>query len=172
MKRGLEILSLYNRGVNEKIAGILGAIPEAQLKKDMGAYYKSIGDTFYHMTMADVNWLGRLKNVFPHSSLSKSSLLQTQVDVLKAKIEKEYMKIFSIRKEVDALYEAFVRELKEEDLEKIVNYKNKRGEDLSKKAGHILMHLFNHQTHHRGEISAMLDIQKVSNDYAGLLNYL
>ncbi len=94
------------------------------------------------------------------------------VEDLKTGIENHYRGIFTMRGELDVLFEDLLKEIREGDLEKEVTYKNKKGEDLTKKFGHILMHLFNHKTHHRGEISAMLDIQKISNDYATMLNYL
>ena len=66
----------------------------------------------------------------------------------------------------------FINELREEDFEKVINYKNKAGADMSNKLGNILLNLFIHQTHHRGAISAMLDIQGIDNDYSGLFKYL
>lgn len=34
------------------------------------------------------------------------------------------------------------------------------------------MHFFNHQTHHRGQIAAVLDAAGIENDYSNLIWYL
>lgn len=172
MKQVLGMLALYNRGVNEQVTGILENLTEDQLKRDMGTYYKSILASFTHMTMAPLNWVGRLKAFFPNASLSKSELAGIAMDDLQARINKDYREIFGLTRAVDALFEGFIAEISDEDVEMVINYKGKSGEAMSKKLGHVLMHLFNHETHHRGEISAMLDIQKVSNDFSGMMKYL
>jgi len=172
MKEALEMMAAYSRRVNENVIVILTKLPEDQLKKDLQTFYKSLFATFSHMTMADINWLRRLEPVFTYSALTESRLLKIPSDELKASLENNYQSIFSLRREVDVLFEKLVSEINAGDLQQRVNYKNNKGDDLSKQLGHILMHLFNHQTHHRGEISALLDIQKISNNYAGLLNYV
>ena len=171
MKQTLAILSSYAKGVNDKVISILEGIPEEKLQQDMKAYYKSILKTFIHMTMADINWFIRLKNLFPASALTRSELLQTTVDDLQDRVEKNYREIFSIRRAADELFVKFISELPEEDFKKVINYKDRMGNALSNKIGHILLHLFNHQTHHRGAISTMLDMQGIDNDYSGLFKY-
>ena len=171
MKQTLAILSSYGKGVNNKVISILEGIPEEKLQQDMKAFYKSILKTFIHMTMADINWFIRLKNLFPASALTRSELLQTTVDDLQDRVEKNYREIFSIRRAADELFVKFISELPEEDFKKVINYKDRMGNALSNKIGHILLHLFNHQTHHRGAISTMLDMQGIDNDYSGLFKY-
>ena len=171
MKETLAILSSYGKGVNNKVISILEGISEEKLQQDMKAFYKSILKTFIHMTMADINWFIRLKNLFPASALTRSELLQTTVDDLQDRVEKNYREIFSIRRAADELFVKFISELPEEDFKKVINYKDRMGNALSNKIGHILLHLFNHQTHHRGAISTMLDMQGIDNDYSGLFKY-
>ena len=171
MKQTLAILSSYGKGVNNKVISILEGISEEKLQQDMKAFYKSILKTFIHMTMADINWFIRLKNLFPASALTRSELLQTTIDDLQDRVEKNYREIFSIRRAADELFVKFISELPEEDFKKVINYKDRMGNALSNKIGHILLHLFNHQTHHRGAISTMLDMQGIDNDYSGLFKY-
>lgn len=172
MKKTLEILAVYNKGVNDNVAGILEKLPDEQLKRDMHAYFKSIFDTFLHMTMSDINGHMRLKSMFPNSALSKSPFLQTTVDDMQSEIVKNHQHVFSIRRTADQLYIEFIGELQEEEFDKVISYKSRAGVDMSHKLGNSLLHLFNHQTHHRGAISAMLDMQGVGNDYSGLLKYI
>jgi uncharacterized damage-inducible protein DinB len=52
----------------------------------------------------------------------------------------------------------------------IMEYKNWDGKDMKKSVWLALLHLFNHQTHHRGHISLILDHMDVENDYSGIMN--
>jgi uncharacterized damage-inducible protein DinB len=172
MKQVLGIFASYNKGVNEKLIGIIEALPEDQFKKDMGTFYRSLFATYSHVTMSDVNWLARLKGKFPYASLANSSVLDRSVDDLRAAVAGQYRELFALRKAADIIFIELIKEVDDTTLETAFTYKNKRGEELSKKFGHILLHLFNHQTHHRGEMSALLDMQNVTNDYSGMMNYL
>lgn len=172
MKKTLEIVATYCKGANNKVIQILEKLPDDQLKKDMHAYFKSLSDTFLHMTMADANWLLRLKNLYPTSALLRSELLQTTGDDLKARMERKKEDLFLVRRTIDELYLEFITDLSEGNFDQIINYQGKTGDLQSNELGNILLHLFNHQTHHRGAISAMLDMQGIENDYSGLMKYL
>ncbi len=173
MKQALAILSLYCKGVNEQLIGILEGVPGEKLQEDMQTYFKSIAGTLNHMTRHEINWLIRLRDIFPASPLAKAELLRTTAEDLQAGMERNYRETFSLRKRADILFEEFIRELKDEELEQVINYKSKHGGgDQSAQLGHILLQLFMHQTHHRGAISAMLDRQGIDNDYSGLLKHL
>ncbi len=54
-------------------------------------------------------------------------------------------------------------------LNSVINYKNYKGDDVEKEVWKILLQWFNHQTHHRGQISVLLDMIGENNDYSSLL---
>ncbi len=173
MKQALAILSLYSKGVNEQLIGILEHVSGEKLQEDMQTYFKSIAGTLNHMTRHDISWLIRLRDIFPASPMAKCEFLRTTAEDLQAGMERNYRETFSLRKGADALYEEFIGGLKEEELEQVINYKSKHGGgEQSAKLGHILLQLLIHQTHHRGAISALLDRQGIDNDYSGLLKQL
>jgi len=59
--------------------------------------------------------------------------------------------------------------LAENELEKTISFANMKGETVTKNVGGSILHLFNHQTHHRGMISLYLDMLGIDNDFSGLL---
>jgi uncharacterized damage-inducible protein DinB len=63
----------------------------------------------------------------------------------------------------------FTDEIAESDLEKIISFANTKGEIVNKNVGGSILHIFNHQTHHRGMISIYLDMMGIDNDFSGLL---
>jgi uncharacterized damage-inducible protein DinB len=63
----------------------------------------------------------------------------------------------------------FIEELDENKLKSAFKYKNFKGEDMEGTLWKILLQWFNHQTHHRGQISVLLDMLGVDNDYSSML---
>jgi uncharacterized damage-inducible protein DinB len=59
------------------------------------------------------------------------------------------------RVRLDAIIAALAAELADSDLAQPLAYRNARG-DCRKQFGGLLLHLFNHQTHHRGQASTLL----------------
>ena len=55
-----------------------------------------------------------------------------------------------------AVFVAFVHELTQELLEQDVEYKNSKGIDFANPLWHVVAHIFNHQTHHRGQVTTLL----------------
>ena len=63
----------------------------------------------------------------------------------------------------------FTREMQPSTFKSVIRYKNFKGEDQEQALWKPLLHWFNHQTHHRGQISVLLDLVGVNNDYSSLL---
>ena len=60
------------------------------------------------------------------------------------------------RLRLDAIIDAMAAELRPADLEQVLVYRNTRGQAFRKYFGSLLLHVFNHQTHHRGQASTLL----------------
>ena len=50
-----------------------------------------------------------------------------------------------------------------------MKYKNYKGEDIKKEVWKTLLHWFNHQTDHRGQISVLLDMIEIDHDYSSVV---
>ncbi|HEY7447274.1 MAG TPA: DinB family protein [Vicinamibacterales bacterium] len=59
---------------------------------------------------------------------------------------------------VEGWIRAFLAELKDEDLDRLVEYKNPRGEARSMALGELLQHGANHGVHHRGQVALLLRV--------------
>ena len=68
--------------------------------------------------------------------------------------------------------EKIARELQEDQLGRRFVYKNYKGEELEREYWAMIVHILNHATHHRGEISALLDRRGVANDFSGFTTYI
>jgi uncharacterized damage-inducible protein DinB len=141
--------------------------------KETKAYYPSIFKTLFHNLIADLNWLKRYRDVFKENkALSNSKLISLEEKSLRKEFESDYTKFFQYRKQVDDVIIQFVNEIDANKLNSVVKYKNYKGEDIEKEAWKTLLHWFNHQTHHRGQVSVLLDLIGIDHDYSSMLTQI
>ena len=63
----------------------------------------------------------------------------------------------SARIKMDGVIKKFSSELTSKVLSSSLSYNNTKGEPFSKNLGHLIQHFFNHQTHHRGQVSTLIN---------------
>jgi uncharacterized damage-inducible protein DinB len=171
MKKILVAMAGYNAKANAALLEILSKEPEALLKADQKVFYKSILGTFQHLVLAELSWLRRYKGFFRNEALEGSALLDRDVAELKAESGTSLAACARLGSEVDSLFVAFAGGLAEAELEERVRYSNSKGEELEREYWQTVFHVLNHGTHHRGEISAMLDQNGIANDLSGFTLY-
>jgi uncharacterized damage-inducible protein DinB len=171
MKDLLIAFAAYNRDANAALRAILGKTPASVLGEDQGVYYKTILGTFEHVVGAEVNWLKRFGGYFEYPSLAKSPLIAADIAETKRRIAADSAALFAVSAEADELFVAFASELKESQFGVRVGYKNAKGEEVERVYWNCIFHILNHGTHHRGEISALLDRKGVENDVSGFNKY-
>jgi len=78
-----------------------------------------------------------------------------------------------LRAECGAYYKSLLGTLEHiaQTLGNRMKYKNYKGEELERPYWNLVFHILNHGTHHRGEISALLDQGGVANDFSGFNLY-
>ena len=140
-----QTMSRYNRWMNERLYAHCGALPEAERKADRGAFFRSIHGTLNHILLADRIWLARfLGREFRFESLGQELCAEF------AELERE-------RAHTDAEIAAWVGGLTAERLAAPLVYTSvvspqKRAYPLWL----TVVHFFNHQTHHRGQLTTLL----------------
>jgi uncharacterized damage-inducible protein DinB len=156
----------YNRDADAAVLSILNKLPNEEREKERGSYFHSLSGLFRHLIggnsyfcgifkSAMINNYAALKALAPLTtiSLSKESLNETQwQDVVKA------------CELIDAALLSFVEALSDEDFKIAVNAPWGGSSPLT----FMLENLIVHQTHHRGQISQILDELKIDNDYSGI----
>ena len=171
MKEVILALAKYNRGANLNLIETLEKAGAETATKETGTYYKTVFGTIQHCLWYEVSWLKRYRVLGDYPSL-RAAVLDEEMDALKAKVGEDFAKLSTLMKEVDSLYVSFIEEMRPEDLQKPITFKNFKGEDQQRLAWQTIFHVLNHYTHHRGEISGALDRMAVSNDFAGFFKYL
>lgn len=145
----------YNAWVNQKIYAVCATIPDSERKQDLGVFFRSIHATLNHVLLADRVWLGRMTGVdFPVRTLGDK--LYADFDELTRQRELTDIELGNV----------FVR-YTEADLDGDLTYTSvSTGKSRSYPLHHLLLHICNHQTHHRGQVTAM--IQRIGFDYGDI----
>ncbi len=172
MRELFSAFARYNRSANQALAAVIAGQSESILREDQGSFYKSIFGTFEHIVGAEVSWLRRYPTFFPGTILEGKSLIVADIEATKARMTSNVKELLAVSSEADELLVAFADSVTDAQLASRVKYKTYKGDELERDFWALLFHVCNHGTHHRGEISALLDRKGIKNDYSGFTNYL
>lgn len=138
-------MSAYNRWMNEHLYDLCASLPDGIRKRDVGAFFRSIHGTLNHLLLADRIWLGRLMGPpYPVKSLDQQ-------------IHADFAELRGARRATDEVIASWAASLRPEDADtdllytSIVNPQPRRTPMRL-----VVMHFFNHQTHHRGQLTALI----------------
>ena len=134
----------YNAWANARLYDAATALTDFERKRDIRGYFQSLHGTLNHLLAADRIWLKRLTGE-GEAPARLGEILFTDFNALR-----------EVREAEDARLTAYVGALSGDALDRIVAYENTRGEPKSLAVKMILAHVFNHQTHHRGQATHML----------------
>ncbi len=152
----IQLLARYNQVMNQQIYETVAQLPTAELEIDRGAFFRSISGTLNHLYVADIIWFQRFA-MHPANYLTLNSVAQLKrPDTLAKIIYTDFAELSLARKNLDQTILAWTAEITESDLQYLLSYHNMKGEQGTKKFGSLILHLFNHQTHHRGQVTTLL----------------
>jgi len=150
MKTHFVMIASYNAWANARLFRVAGALADELYRKEVGAYFESLHGTLNHLLVADRIWMRRLTGVGNHSNK------------LNAIVFNELSPLHAARTEEDSRIISFVQGLAEPDFEETLDYRMLNGAPQRQRRREILAHLFNHQTHHRGQAHAILTVLGVT----------
>jgi uncharacterized damage-inducible protein DinB len=172
-RRFFQILADYNAHANRSLFRILEEkAPAEQLDRPAGSYFDSILGLLNHLLVTDLAWLNGLRGSGqPFRSLDAPAL-DFQHPGWRKPLYHDLAGLRTRREAIDAVLQAFAAELTDEQLEGGIELADPRGQKHRFVLGEVLLHLFNHQTHHRGAIALALDQAGIENDFSNLLALL
>lgn len=147
----------YNRMFNQNLFDVVASLNEAERKKDLGAFFGSIHATLNHILLADRIWLGRFAAAFPEMGSLHEAALITEFSSLRQELYADFAELRAERIATDQVIVNWAEDLSDELLAATMSYRNSRGEQRSHPAWVAVAHLFNHQTHHRGQVTTLLN---------------
>jgi len=149
-------MAQYNQRMNQSVYEAAAALSAGSLAEYRGAYFGSIIGTLNHIYICDILWLKRFaKHTAPFSSLNCLQALSAP-----ARLDEiphaQFSDLWRERVIMDATICSFAGELSDDALATPLSYHNVSGEPATKNFAQLLQHFFNHQTHHRGQLSTLL----------------
>lgn len=142
-------LAAYNVWANERLYEAVNELPVDRLMAENGAYFGSVFGTLTHILIADRIWMHRLTGAGPTHTDLRDRPFETLGELW---MEREAM---------DRRIEGYIDTLPESDYAGEAHYTNTRGEPHHLARQIILTHVFNHQTHHRGQVHHMMSVEGV-----------
>jgi len=138
-------LADYNRWMNERLYALCETLPDEERRRDRGAFFRSIHGTLNHILLGDRIWLGRfLGRPFPVESLAQE-------------LYADFAELARERALTDREIAEWADSLSAQDLAGTLRYRSiTNPAERSLPLWVAVAHFFNHQTHHRGQLTTLL----------------
>ena len=146
MKGHFEQRAAYNRWANARLYEAALALPDADYRRDAGAFFKSLHGTLNHLLLTDRMWFKRLTGEGEHPNKLDAIMHEDRTSLALARADE------------DDRIVAYAASLSPEALDGTHSYKTTSGQPFTQKRRDILAHIFNHQTHHRGQAHMILSV--------------
>jgi uncharacterized damage-inducible protein DinB len=141
----------YNRWMNRKVYAAAARLSDEERKRDRGAFFGSIHNVLNHILLADRVWLGRLAGRVAEPGFIGADGIKT----LDQELASDFDELRRERDKTDADIDAWVETLTAERIAGMFRLVRK-GETHDLPLWWVVAHVFNHQTHHRGQITTLL----------------
>ena len=139
------LMAQYNRWMNQQFYTLCATITDEERKRDRGAFFKSIHGTLNHILFGDKAWMGRFVNE-PLTGVKIGQELYSNFDDMR--VERERM---------DAWILEWARGVKDDWLQAPFSFTSGiDGKTRTMPTWTLVTQMFNHQTHHRGQLSTLL----------------
>lgn len=141
--KNIERMYDYGYWANKKLFAVIAQLTPEQFTQTVAGSYGSIRNTLVHTLSAEWGWLDR------SGGHARGPALKTDDFPTAASLIDAWTR-------VEEWMRAFLTGLSDEDLGRLVEYKNPRGEARAMVLGEILQHGANHGVHHRGQVALLL----------------
>ena len=144
----VRMMARYNHWQNQSLYAGADRLPDSERRRDQGAFFGSIHGTLCHLVFGDQAWLHRFAGTPAPKvkSIGESATAIAGWDELKRE-----------RVAFDAIIQRWADTLDAAWLEgDLTWYSGAMQRDVTKPKWVLVVHMFNHQTHHRGQVHCML----------------
>src|SRR5947209_7427931 len=143
----VQCMAHYNRWQNANLYGTADRLSDAERRRERGAFFGSVQATLNHLLWADRIWMSRLAGTpRPPGGIPESVSLYGEWNDLKRE-----------RSAFDAVMIEWADRLDAAALAgELSYYSGAIKSEVCKPRWLLVTHMFNHQTHHRGQVHCML----------------
>ncbi len=139
-----QLMTAYSHWMNQKLYRVCATIPEADRRKDQGAFFKSVHDTLNHILFGDRAWMGRFTG-------------QPFGRPIGEELYADFNELWQQQDRTDQEILAWCDRLEDDWLQQPFTYTSNIYEENRVLPTWVLVtHMFNHQTHHRGQLTTLI----------------
>jgi len=132
----------YSTWASQRLLEEANKLPAEELARDFSTADRSVVETLAHVFAADRVWLARVQGT------PRASFIEDRDREL-ATLNKEWP-------EIQQSWKQLLAGMSDQDIQKVVEFKDLKGNPNQQPLWKIVMHLVNHGTHHRGQVSGFL----------------
>jgi uncharacterized damage-inducible protein DinB/GNAT superfamily N-acetyltransferase len=145
IREHLQTMARYELWATRRLFEHVDALPEAEYRRDTGLFFRGVHGTLNHLLVGGRElWWRR----FAHGD--------SPILALDAEIEPDRARLRERLLEAAAAWEPLVAAAPEEALGGVLAYRTSKGQPMTLPWAATLGHVFNHGTHHRGQITAAI----------------
>jgi uncharacterized damage-inducible protein DinB len=164
-----QLMARYNAEMNRRFYAAAARLSDDERHQDRGAFFGSIHATLNHLMWCDRVWLSRLTGAPLPSGTREES----------PRFISSFEQLASAREEADAALVAWAQTIDQQTLDTPHEWFAGTSRAFVTTRGVMVAHMFNHQTHHRGQVHALLtafgqdtaetDLWTVARDHAAVI---
>lgn len=140
-----QLMAQYNRWMNQKIYAVCAEIPDEKRKADLGAFFKSIHGTLNHLLWGDTIWMSRFTG--QPITLGKAG----------EEIYADFATLRAEREKLDLVINDWAAHLHADWLSAPFEFTSVQDKKTRRAPAFVFVtQIFNHQTHHRGQITTLI----------------
>ncbi len=145
MLNHFKMFANYNGWANRKLYAVVAGLSEADYNKNCQVAFTSMNGTLNHLALTDLIWMSRFQG---------TSDVPKRLDI---NLHDNFADLLDARRKLDDRIIDYIEGLDDNLLAENLSYKPvTMPEKITQKLSPTLAHMFNHQTHHRGQAHAIL----------------
>jgi uncharacterized damage-inducible protein DinB len=155
-------LFAYNRWANRRMFSVVKKLTPEQSTWTVQSSFPSVRETVFHILGAEWIWLKRWKGqspraTAPHPDVSLKGWSSLKADGIPTVQEvSTFDALQSFCNSIEEERQDFLAALTEERLHADLNFNDMSGNPYAEPLVHLMQHLVNHGTYHRGQVTTML----------------
>lgn len=149
------LMAQYNQWMNARLYAAAASLAPGELARERGAFFGSLLGTLNHLMCGDTLWLQRFaRHPAAFAALDPVRAIRPPASLTEPLFD-DFAAMHAHRLRLDQVIVDWTASLQESDLDHALDYQNSKGPNR-RHFGSLLLHFFNHQTHHRGQASTLL----------------
>lgn len=156
LANNFRMMAHYNQRINKQLMELCLVLPEDKLRQATHSFFPNIISYWNHILFGDLILMKRMA-ANSVTGLSLDMFETLPVPNSPNDVYCDSLADFALlRDRVDLIILQYCSQLSEQECGSILSYITTEGQQITKSVADVLQHLFNHQTHHRGQLTCVL----------------